>query len=440
MRFFSFLTVLLSSAVSMADVPSAQHQGETPPPSPLPEVSGAFELSMVRNGASEEWQFKAHDAAGAYYASQAQRELSKKYDIPYGNGSLLPNQFYMQDYPVYQWRGLHVDVSRHFFDKETIKQLLDRMAALRLNRLHLHLTDGPGWRIEIKKYPLLTEQGAWRKKLPVNDWNWHDNRLGANYPEVYGGFYTQDDMRELIAYAQARYITIVPEVDMPGHFAAALEAYPHLAHPAYKTGNWPYSYDFLNVEDPAVLEFACNVLDELMAIFPQGTPIHIGGDEVDLHLVSAEQQRVFVQKLVDYLASKGYPAITWDEAATNGVRGQMVMLWRGEKVDEVLALGLPTILCPNTHFYFDYPQSDSPDEPQSMPAPVISTEKVFGYKVPQQGNILGLQGNLWSEYIYTPQLLFHKAFPRAAALSERAWGSPRRSYAEFLRDYKLKNK
>ncbi len=429
MKIISLIAALVAATVSFADVPSAQYQGVTPPPSAIPEVSGAFELSLVNTGDKAEWQCRAYDEAGAYYGSLAQRRLARQY------GSSLPQSLHVQDYPVYQWRGLHVDVSRHFFDKDTIKQLLDRMAELRLNRLHMHLTDGPGWRIEIKKYPLLTQQGAWRKKLPVNDWNWHDNRLGTDYPELYGGYYTQEDIKELVAYAAARHIMIVPEIDMPGHFAAALEAYPHLAHPAYKTGNWPYSYDFLNVEAPQVLQFAYDVLDEIMALFPSDTPIHVGGDEVDLHLVSAEQQRVFVQALVDYLQRHGRRAITWDEAATNGVRGQIVMLWRGEKVDEVLALGLPTILCPNSHFYFDYPQSDSPHEPQSMPAPVISTQKVFDYKVPQCGNIVGLQGNLWSEYIYTPELLFHKAFPRAAALAERAWGSPYRDYADFWQDY-----
>ncbi|MBR5875797.1 MAG: family 20 glycosylhydrolase [Akkermansia sp.] len=419
------LLVACLCCVADAALPLPQYTGGTSPAQPLPLITGAYELSLSSQG----WQCNAADDAGRFYAEQTKQQLLHQY------GEALPDSLYVQDYPEYEWRGLHLDVSRHFFDKATVMQLLDRMAELKLNRLHLHLTDGPGWRIEIKSYPLLTQQGAWRKKLHTSGWNWHDNRLGTNYPELYGGFYTQEDMKELIAYAAARHIMIVPEVDMPGHFAAALEAYPHLAHPAYKTGNWPYSYDFLNVQEPCVLEFAYRVLDELMAIFPKGTPIHVGGDEVDLHLVSAEQQRVFVQALVDYLQQHGYPAITWDEAATHGVRGQIVMLWRGEKAEEVLSLGLPTILCPNSHFYFDYPQSDSPSEPESMPAPVISTEKVFGYTPPSSSTVIGIQGNLWSEYIYTPELLFYKAFPRAAAMAERAWGSPLRPFSEFYRDY-----
>ncbi|MBR4310972.1 MAG: family 20 glycosylhydrolase, partial [Akkermansia sp.] len=286
MKLFSLLAALLLVSSAGAVVPKAQYTGLEPANEPLPRVPGAFSLSMNKDGDKDSWNMVAHDEAGLYYALQAQQQLMAAY------GESLPASLYVQDYPRYQWRGLHVDVSRHFFDKETIKKLLDRMAALRLNRLHLHLTDGPGWRLEVKRYPLLTQEAAWRKKLPKNDWNWHDNRLGTAYPELYGGFYTQEDMRELIEYARQRHITIVPEIDMPGHFAAALEAYPHLAHPAYKTGNWPYSYDFLNVEEPAVMDFVCHVLDELMEIFPKGNPIHIGGDEVDLHLVSAEQQRV----------------------------------------------------------------------------------------------------------------------------------------------------
>lgn len=425
MRLLLSLIVFIGVSVTHAVVPLPQCQGDNVVIDTLPEVAGAYKLTYD----SGTWSCESRDAAGHFYAEQTKRQLLAEYP---GD---MPLRFCVQDYPTYQWRGLHLDVSRHFFSKETVMQLIDRMAELKLNRLHLHLTDGPGWRIEIKRFPLLTQHGAWRKKLPESSWNWHAHQLGPHHPELYGGFYTQQDMKEMIAYALSRHVVIVPEIDMPGHFAAALEAYPHLAHPAYKTGNWPYSYDFLNVQDPLVLEFACGVLDEIMAIFPPGTPIHVGGDEVDLHLMTAEQQRVFVQYLVDYLLRHGYPAVTWDEAATNGVRGQIVMLWRAEKAQDVLSIGLPTVLCPNSHFYFDYPQSDSTDEPESMPAPVISVEKVFGYCSPALPNVIGMQGNLWSEYIYTPELLFHKAFPRAAALSERAWGSPMRDYTDFARDY-----
>lgn len=312
------------------------------------------------------------------------------------------------------WRGLHVDVSRHFFEPAVLRQFMDRMAELRYNRLHLHLTDGPGWRLEIRKYPRLTSVGAWRKKLPAGPWNWRDHEIGSHFDSLYGGYYTQEEMRELIAYGAERGIMLVPEVDMPGHAYASLVAYPELAlepPPGCKLGR-----DVLAVENPVVMQFARDVLDEIMALFPAGTPIHLGGDEVDTRLLSREQQRRFMQGLVDYVQSKGHPAITWDEAACNGVRGQWVMLWRAEQVERVLALGQPVILCPNSHFYFDYPQTPESAAPGEH---VITTETVRSYRIPDSPQVLGVQGNVWTEHIFTPEQLFHMAFPRAAALAEK---------------------
>lgn len=317
---------------------------------------------------------------------------------------------------VPEWRGLHVDVSRHFFEPAVLRQFMDRMAVHRFNRLHLHLTDGPGWRLEIKSYPKLTTVGAWRKKLVSPVWNWRDHEIGNHFPALYGGFYTQEEMRELIAYGAARGIMLVPEVDMPGHAYATLVAYPELAleaPPACKLGR-----DVLAVEKPEVRRFARAVLDELMALFPPGTPIHLGGDEVDTRLLSREQQRAFMQELVDYVQARGYPAITWDEAACNGVRGQWVMLWRGERVEEVMALGMPVILCPNTHFYFDYPQNAESAAPGEH---VITCDTVRSFCLPDSPQVLGVQGNLWTEHIRTPEHLFRMAFPRAAVMAETFW-------------------
>ena len=168
-------------------------------------------------------------------------------------------------------------------------------------------------------------------------------------------------MRQLIGYGAARGITIVPEIDLPGHAYATLVAYPQLAlepPPACKLGR-----DVLAVEKSEVRRFARDILDEVMAVFPPGTPIHLGGDEVEPSLLSMEQQRAFMQEMVDYVTSRGHPAITWDEAACNGVRGQWVMLWRAEQLQTVLALEMPVILCPNSHFYFDYPQHQSEARP-----------------------------------------------------------------------------
>ena len=307
-----------------------------------------------------------------------------------------------------------MDVSRHFIEPAVLRQFMDRMAELRYNRLHLHLTDGPGWRLEIKRYPRLTSVGAWRKRLLAGEWNWRDHEIGRHFPELYGGFYTQDDMRELIAYGAERGIILVPEIDMPGHAYACLVAYPELAlesPPGCKLGR-----DVLAVEKPEVKRFICDVLDELMNLFPPGTPIHLGGDEVEETMLSREQQRVFMQEMVDYVQERGYPAITWDEAACNGVRGQWVMLWRSEKVKEVLALGMPVILCPNSHFYFDYPQSPESAKPWEH---VITVETVREYRMPDSPLVMGVQGNVWTEHIRTPEQLFRMTFPRARALAER---------------------
>ena len=220
-------------------------------------------------------------------------------------------------------------------------------------------------------------------------------------------------MKALIAYGAARGITIVPEIDIPGHVYAALVAYPELAlepPPGCKLGR-----DILAVEKPEVVQFVKDVLDELVELFPAGTPIHLGGDEVDTRLLSIEQQRKFMQQMVDYVKAKGNPAITWDEAACNGVRGQWVMLWRAEKMKEVMALGMPVILCPNSHFYFDYPQNKADAAPGEH---VITTETVRSFRAPASPKVLGLQGNVWTEHIPTPERLFYMAFPRAEVLAE----------------------
>ena len=319
----------------------------------------------------------------------------------------------------YAWRGLHLDVSRHFFGPDVLARLMNRMAELDLNYLHLHLTDGPGWRLQIKSYPRLTQVGAWRKRLPEGDWDWSRHEIGSHFSECYGGFYSREIMKKLVAYGKRKGITLVPEIDMPGHSYAALVAYPELAiepPPGCKLGR-----DVLNVEKPEVRAFARKVLDDVMDIFPAGTPIHLGGDEVDDRLLSREQQRRFMQEMVDYVKAKGYQPVTWDEAACNGVRGQWVMLWRGGLESRVLAMGLPVILCPNTHFYFDYPQRAEDAKPGEM---VITPDRVRQYQVPDSPLVLGLQGNLWTERIRTEKELLYMAFPRVEVLAEKCRTAP----------------
>lgn len=381
----------------------------------MPAVSGAFSIHP-------DGSVQAHDAAGFFYAAQMKERMKR------------PPEKTLADAPRFEWRGLHVDVSRHFFPPETLRLLMDRMASLRLNRLHLHLTDGPGWRVEIKAYPRLTSEGAWRRKLPPGKHDWCDFELGSRFTELYGGFYTQQELRELVRYAAERHIVIVPEVDMPGHSYAALVAYPELSMlpPGVPVRACQVGKDVLDVRKPEVRKFAETVLTELMGIFPPGTPIHLGGDEVDTRLLSAESQRAFMQHLVDFTKARGYYPITWDEAACNGVRGQWVMLWRPSALPAVRESGLPVILCPCSHFYFDYPQRQA-DFPNRSGGHVISLRTVRSYPIPQGLPVLGIQANTWSEHIEDAASLFYMIFPRAVALAEKAWGSPERPYDIFLK-------
>lgn len=402
-----FLAALTS--IAQALIPAPRHLEE------MPAVSGAYRI--MPGG-----EIQAHDAAGAYYAARTLEQMPHAPATP------------LADAPQYTWRGLHVDVSRHFFSPADLRCLMDAMAHLKLNRLHLHLTDGPGWRIEIKAFPRLTSVGAWRRKLDPGNWEWRDFDIGSHYQELYGGFYTQQEMRELVAYATERHIVIVPEIDVPGHSYATLVAYPELSllPPGTPIKECQVGRDVLDVNNPQTLVFVKAVLDELMAMFPLGNPIHLGGDEVDTVLLGTESQRAFMQELVDYVKHRGYCPVTWDEAACNGVSGQWVMLWRPHAAEKIFAAGHPVILCPCSHFYFDYPQSRA-DRPQHGAGHIITAEMVFRYKVPQQPQILGLQANLWSEHIDNLQRLWHMAFPRTLALAERAWGSPLRPYEQFRR-------
>ncbi len=401
---------------------AAVAQALIPEPRGLAERGNEGYRLLRENG---QWRVEAAGAAGRFYAEQTRRQL----EMAEG----LPDSLCVADSPRYAWRGLHLDVSRHWFPPAELRRFIDRMAALKLNRLHLHLTDGPGWRFEVKAYPRLTEQGAWRKDKTAEAWNWRATEMGCHHERVYGGFYTQEELRGLIAYAAERHVMLVPEVDFPGHSYAALFCYPEFALPGFEPGgNGLRGMDALNIRSPQVIRFVETVLDELMAVFPPETPIHLGGDEVEPSLLGAEEQRAFMQHCVDYLHARGRQAITWDEAAEMGVRGQLVMLWRPQKLRMMLQAGHPLILCPTRPFYFDYPRFDG-DSP-SAGEPANRLEEVFAYEVPG-GNILGLQGNLWTEHICTADELYAKAYPRAAALAERAWGSPMRPFAAFLRDW-----
>lgn len=421
--------LLLAAGVASAVIPAPQvvrlsHTSERPR-----GVEGAYVLRLGRAADGEPlWSVEAQDEAGRFYAEVTRRQLIREY------GEGLPEVLEVVDFPRLPWRGLHLDVSRHWFSVEEVKVLLDRMSALKLNRLHLHLTDGPGWRFEVRAYPRLTEVGAWRRDAQSSGWDWASTRMGKDFPVVYGGYYTQADLRELVAYARQRHIVIVPEVDVPGHSYAALFCYPELlAPPGFDPyGRALHGGDALDVRRPEVWRFVCAVMEELMEVFPEGTPIHVGGDEVQG--ISRVEQRVWMQQLVDFLRARGREVIAWDEAAMNGVRGQTVMLWHADQLDDVGRYGLPVILTPTSHCYFDFRQSASETEPLAMGSRVIALRDVFGFEVPDDPLVVGLQGNLWTEYIRGLDHLLYMAFPRAAALAERAWGSPVRAFEAFEAD------
>lgn len=420
------LTGVASAVIPAPQVVRGFHSGERPA-----AVEGAYVLRLGRAAdGGPLWSVEARDEAGRFYAEVTRRQLLREF------AGRLPEVLEVVDFPRLPWRGLHLDVSRHFFTVPEVKVLLDRMAALKLNRLHLHLTDGPGWRFTVRGYPRLTELGAWRRDTQSPVWDWASTRLGTDFPVVYGGYYTREDLRELVAYARQRHIVIVPEVDVPGHSYAALFCYPELlAAPGFEPyGSGLRGEDVLDVSRPEVWRFVCAVMEQLMEIFPEGTPIHVGGDEVPEQVLPRAQQRVWLQRLVDWLRSRGRRVIAWDEAAMNGVRGQTVMLWHADLLGCVGRFGLPVILTPTSHCYFDYRQASGEEEPLAMGSRVISLRDVFGFVVPDDPLVVGLQGNLWTEYIRGLDHLLYMAFPRAAALAERAWGSPPRAFEMFEAD------
>ena len=361
------------------------------------------------------------------------------------------------DGPRFEWRGLMVDVARHFMPKQAIKDFIDVMALHKFNRLHLHLTDDQGWRIEIKKHPKLTEIGAWREETLVGH--------AGKQPYVFdgtrhGGFYTQDDIRELVAYAEARHITIVPEIEMPGHAQAAIAAYPELGctneHLPVRT-YWGVNENVFNVEE-STIQFLQNVLSEVLELFPSEF-IHIGGDECpkkqwqesarvqermrELGIETEDElQSWFVGRMDAFLTERGRRLIGWDEILEGGLApGATVMSWRGVKGGIAAAKARhDVVMAPTTHTYIDYYQSKDESEPLAIGG-FLPLERVYELEpIPEQiskkeaRHILGAQAQLWTEYIKTPEHLQYMAFPRACAMAEVVWTpKERRDFEGFMR-------
>jgi hexosaminidase len=364
----------------------------------------------------------------------------------------------IEDQPRFKWRGFMLDVARHFFTKDDVKQLLDVLALHKINKLHLHLTDDQGWRIEIKKYPRLTEVSAWRDEAGFG----LDPKLSTAYgPDGrYGGFYTQDDIRELVAYARGKHITIVPEIEMPGHSCAALSAYPELSctggpyTPNTKGGIFAGAYCAGKDE---TFEFLQNVLAEVRQLFP-GQYIHIGGDEVPKDnwkkcprcqaRIKAEGlknehelQSYFIRRIEKFINAQGRNLIGWSEIREGGLaQNAVVMDWIGGAV-EAASAGHDVVMSPTKFCYLDYYQSTNhATEPKAI-GNYLPLSKVYSFEPlpetldPQnKPHILGGQGNLWTEYVPNFKHAQFMAFPRMCALAEVTW-SPQasRNWEDFTR-------
>ena len=367
----------------------------------------------------------------------------------------------IRDEPRFAWRGMHLDSARHFWQIDEIKRYLDVMAMYKLNRFHWHLTDDQGWRIEIKSYPLLSQIACWREGTMIG----HD--FSSNDRIRYGGFYTQEQIREVVAYAAERGITVVPEIDLPGHMLAALSAYPELGcngGPYTTWTKWGVSDQVLCAGKESTFAFLEAVLAEVAELFP-GEYIHIGGDEcpkdewktcpdcqarireLGLHgddRFTAEQylQNYVTKRVQDFLATLGKKIIGWDEILEGELApGATVMSWRGTAgAIQAAAEGFDAILTPVSHCYFDYRQAEDPaGEPDSFDG-VVTLEKIYsldpleGVDPAQAHHILGVQANLWTEYVSTPDHLEYMLLPRLLALSEVQWSpAGQRDWFRFLR-------
>ena len=386
---------------------------------------------------------KATSGAGLFYAAQTLLQLAD-------GGNRIP-VCSITDEPQFGYRGMMLDVSRHFFGKEFIKKQIDAIAHFKMNRLHLHLTDAAGWRIEIKKYPRLTDFAAWRKPAIWKDW-WFGSReyVEKGSEGAYGGYYTQDDIREIVAYAAERYITIIPEIEMPAHSEEVLTAYPELSctHEPYKQA------DFC-IGNEKTYEFLENVLTEVMELFPSEY-IHIGGDEAgkaswphcplcqkrmkeeNLSDVN-ELQSYLIHRIEKFVNSKERQIIGWDEILDGGLApNATVMSWRGtEGGIAATESGHKAIMTPGGYCYLDSYQDAPHTQPMAF-GPYMPLEKVYSYnptdglKEEQAKLIYGVQGNLWVEYIPTEEFVEYMIYPRILAIAEIGWSNPAaRDYSEF---------
>ncbi|MCV6628492.1 MAG: beta-N-acetylhexosaminidase [Flavobacteriaceae bacterium] len=411
----------------------------------------AYRLSIATNSI----HIHAGSEAGAFYAVQTLMQLfPTHFESPEFNKKQIAIQcLSIEDAPAYAYRGMHLDVGRHFYSVEFIKKYIDMLSRLKLNRFHWHLTEDQGWRIEIKKYPKLTSVGAFRKETLIGHARNKPHQFDG---KPYGGFYTQDQIKEIVAYAKQRFVTVIPEIELPGHSSAAIAAYPELGcgiRPVEVATKWGI-FDDIYCPKESTFAFLEDVLDEVMMLFPSEY-IHIGGDEApkanwnacsncqkriqQLGLKdSHELQSYFIKRIEMYLNRKGRQIIGWDEILEGGLApNATVMSWRGVKGAIATAQqGNPVILTPNSHCYFDYYQAEG-DQPLAIGG-YLPLEKVYSFNpqlealtAEERKHIMGIQGNVWTEYMPTSQQVEYMAFPRIMALSELAWTSQKDHYGAF---------
>ncbi len=393
-------------------------------------------------------EIRATSGAGLFYGMQTLLQLMQ----PASTGSYSVPSVEIEDTPRFAYRGLMLDVSRHFSTKEFIKKQIDTLAYYKINRLHLHLTDAAGWRLEIKKYPLLTDFAAWRTDPTWKKW-WNGGRKYLRYdePGASGGYYTQDDIREILEYARQHYITVIPEIEMPSHSEEVLAAYPQLS-----CSGEPYKNSDFCVGNEETFTFLENVLTEVMELFPSEY-IHVGGDEAgksawktcpkcqkrmkDEHLANVDElQSYLIHRIEKFLNNHGRRLLGWDEILQGGIApNATVMSWRGEEGGiAAVTSGHHAIMTPGAYCYLDSYQ----DAPYSQPEAIggyLPLKKVYAYDpVPasltaeQAKLVYGVQGNLWVEYIPTPEHVEYMIYPRMLALAEVAWSAPeRKSWPDF---------
>ena len=419
-----------------------------------------YELSVTGRRVS----IRARERAGVFYGLQTVRQLLPPAvfrDAKVDSVAWAVPAVRIVDRPRFTWRGAHLDVGRHFMPKEFVKKYIDLIAMQKMNTFHWHLTEDQGWRIEIRKYPRLTQVGAWRTQTVVGRQNSRTDSTTWQFDgQRHGGFYTQDDVREVVAYARDRFVNVVPEIEMPGHALAAIAAYPELGvtgQPADVGTRWGVYANILNAE-PSTVSFMQDVLTEVMELFPSRF-IHVGGDEADKALWKTSpriQERIkelglkdehelqswFIRQMDDFLTAHKRRLVGWDEILEGGLApGATVMSWRGTQGGiEAARAGHDVIMAPTSNTYLDYYQSQNTDGEPLAIGGFVPIETVYAFEpVPAEleqqyrAHILGGQGQLWTEYMAGPKQVEYMAFPRLTALAEVLWTQPeRKDYRDFL--------